>query len=71
MPLGGESTGLTDLWEARALMVTASSLFEEVFLIHLYAVGEAYLAHFIGIRWLRGKVLGMFFCFIVFCIFAL
>ena len=21
--------------------------------------------------WLRGKVLGMFFCFIVFCIFAL
>jgi hypothetical protein len=22
-------------------------------------------------EWLRGKVLGMFFCFIVFCIFAL
>lgn len=48
----GESTGLTYLWEARALLVTASSLFEEVFLIHLYAVGEAYLAHFIGIRFL-------------------
>ena len=52
MPLGGESTGLICLWEARALMVTASALFEKVFLIHLYAVGEANLAHFIGIRFL-------------------
>ena len=25
----------------------------------------------VGLCWLRGKVLGMFFCFIVFCIFAL
>ena len=26
---------------------------------------------FFRFLWLRGKVLGMFFCFIVFCIFAL
>ena len=25
----------------------------------------------VGLCWLRGKVLGMFFCVIVFCIFAL